>query len=500
MSFTTQIFTFVFMPLSLCLYYLTCLLENVPLFYKIIKKVRAKDMVLIFVSIAFYMWTCFDDVFRLLLYILMVYIAGYLISRVKKKENYFNVYSSKGGETVVHKIYVAVFLLLAFIIIVLFCLVHFKYTNLLITLWNWLFRGTITMNSIAAPLGISFITFSSVSYLVDIYRGSAKAGTLIDCALYLSFFPKVVSGPTVLWKNFQPMIYGRHIDLKKFTDGLNRIMIGFAKKLILADTFGTCISQISVARMDVITAWGSALVYMLQIYYDFSGYSDIAIGLAKVFGFDFENNFNFPYISKSISEFWRRWHVSLGMWFREYVYFPLGGSKKGKKRTLINLAVVFVLTGVWHGAGWTYILWGGINGAVAIIERIVKDKHIYQSIPVFFKWFATMALTLFCWQFFRFSNIDDFLICIRTMFGMFRPESIYYTWQYYFDTQLFVFVILGSFGATALASNRLKSWYSDFSATKIGFVIQEIILLLLFSVAILFMVNSTYHPFIYFQY
>lgn len=181
--------------------------------------------------------------------------------------------------------------------------------------------------SILAPLGLSFITFSAISYLADIYRGNASAGSLIDCALYITFFPKVISGPIVLWKDFQAQIKQRKMSLNLSADGINRIIIGFAKKVLLADTFGACLTNIGTQGIDQLTAFGTLILYMLQIYYDFAGYSDIAIGLAKLFGFEFKENFDFPYRSKSISEFWRRWHISLGSWFRQYVYFPLGGSR-----------------------------------------------------------------------------------------------------------------------------------------------------------------------------
>ena len=175
----------------------------------------------------------------------------------------------------------------------------------------------------------------------------------------------------------------------------------------MADSFGACIAKISNSGIDQITAAGSIVLYMLQIYYDFSGYSDIAIGLSRLFGFEVKDNFNFPYLSKSISEFWRRWHISLGSWFREYVYFPLGGSRAGYHRTLRNLAIVFTLTGIWHGAGWNYVLWGLVNGALVVLERVIQEKRFYQRTPNCVKWFATMVIVMIFWQFFRFSNVSD---------------------------------------------------------------------------------------------
>lgn len=245
------------------------------------------------------------------------------------------------------------------------------------------------MKSLVAPLGISFLTFSAISYIVDIYRGNATSGSLIDCMLFLSFFPKIISGPIILWKDFQAQINNISISFNMNIEGINRIMIGFAKKVILADSFGVCLNLISLTNVDRITAIGGVFLYMLQIYYDFSGYSDIAIGISYLLGFKVKENFNFPYRSISISEFWRRWHISLGTWFREYIYIPLGGSHGSLNKTLRNLAIVFALTGIWHGAGFNYILWGGINAIFAIAERLFRNNTYYIKTPKIIKYVIT---------------------------------------------------------------------------------------------------------------
>lgn len=364
MSFTTQTFLFVFFPIAIICYCVIGVMEKEKHISRFIKKTRMKDIVLIIFSMGFYMWTCFDDLFRFMIYIICIYIAGKMIE--KRRSGKFlllieNCDKSISNQTKQYKkISFALPVLGVSIMSVVFCLVYFKYAYILTDIWNYLFKREIVAQSYMAPLGISFITFSAISYLVDIYRGDEKAGSFIDCALYLSFFPKVVSGPVVLWKDFKNQISTRTWNLDKCVYSLNRIMVGFAKKLILADQFGVFIASVSLYKggMDSITALGTMFAYMLQIYFDFSGYSDIAIGLASLFGFDFKENFNFPYCSKSISEFWRRWHISLGTWFREYVYIPLGGSRCDKIKTMRNQAIVFLLTGIWHGAGWNYLLWG----------------------------------------------------------------------------------------------------------------------------------------------
>lgn len=288
--------------------------------------------------------------------------------------------------------------------------------------------------------------------------------------------------------------------MEGFVSGLNRIALGFAKKLILADQFGVCISKAVASETDMATGWGMAFLYMLQIYYDFSGYSDIAIGIARLLGFELRENFNFPYCSESISEFWRRWHISLGMWFREYIYFPLGGSRRGERRAIWNIAVVFALTGIWHGAGWNYLLWGGMNGVMVIIERMVKNKKFYQKQPYIFKWFITMSVTFFGWQFFRFHTLEEVWEWLKLMFGILQNETIYYSWEYFFDAQIVVLAIIGIIGSILPGGKNIQEYYHRFSNTRIGFMIQEVVVFSLFITAILFMVNSTYSPFIYFRY
>lgn len=500
MNFTTPIFIFVFFPIALASYLAVDLLEQRKIFSSLFIRFRMKDICLIVLSLLFYMWSCFDDIIKLITYIIVVWLAGCWINRSRRL--YIRVFQADkdSKEKIYRRISIAVFMLSGSILILLLCLLHYKFMPLLAELWNYLFRGDLTRESILAPIGVSFITFSAISYLVDIYREDALPGSLLDCMLYLSFFPKVISGPIVLWKDFKPMLRERTVTLDSFVDGINRVMAGFAKKLVLADQFGACVVTVVAGETDMITGWGIALLYMLQIYYDFSGYSDIAIGLARILGFEFRENFNFPYRSVSISEFWRRWHTSLGRWFREYIYFPLGGSRAGKRKELRNVAVVFVMTGVWHGAGWNYIFWGGINGGMVMFEKVVKDKRFYQKQPVILKWFVTMGITFFCWQFFRFSRLNETWEWLKLMFGVLEVETVYYSWKYYFDAQMITLMTIGAVGAILFGSEKVQRLYRKCMGSKAGFFVQEVVLLFCFLTAILFMVNSTYSPFIYFQY
>ena len=506
MGFTTQFFVFVFFPICMVCYLTVQMLEKNKYLKNIIKAVRLSDLILIIFSMGFYMWTCFEDMYRFALYILFVYAAGKMIEKRRSRKFLLVTEDECAGKEDhredVRKISWAFPVLVFAVIFLVFCLVYFKYTYLLTDVWNFLFSRAFEAQSYVAPLGISFITFSAISYIVDIYRGDAKAGDLIDCALYLSFFPKVVSGPVVLWKDFKTQIFKRCYTLDSCVNSLNRIMIGFAKKLILADQFGALLVDIQFYEggMDPRTALGMMFVYMLQIYFDFSGYSDIAIGLAGLFGFELKENFNFPYRSKSVSEFWRRWHISLGTWFREYVYIPLGGSRCSKQKIIRNQAIVFLLTGIWHGAGWNYLLWGGINGFFVIVERLVKDKKIYRRTPGIVKWFFTMVITLIAWQFFRFTNMAEVGICFNSLFAQYDLADLPYTWKYYFDTRMIFLMVTGTVGATAFGAEKLQVWVRKAVNSKIGFLVQEAVIFSLFVIAIMCMVNSTYSPFIYFQY
>ena len=482
MAFTTQLFMFVFLPVFLLFYFITVMLEKTKSIGKFIEKIRIKDICLILFGLFFYASSGFYDVVKLVLLIVFIYCLTHFI------ESYFN----KNKKAVIPFVFTIAALTLN--------LIYFKYMGFISYNVSRIFMDEPVQYSVWAPLGISFITFSAISYVADVYKKKATAGSIIDCALYITFFPKVVSGPIVLWKDFQKQMPVRKHSEKKFVDGFNRVITGIAKKCILADVFGLAISEMTIGNMDRITALSSLLIYMLQIYYDFSGYSDMAIGLSKMLGFDFAENFNFPYRSKSISEFWRRWHISLGSWFREYIYFPLGGSRRGKVRTLFNLGVVFALTGIWHGAGWVYILWGAINGIIVIVEHLIADKKFYKSIPAWIKYIFTMLIVMLLWQFFRCTNLEEVRMVFGAAFGKGVPVSVPYTWQYYLDRRMVTFIIIGILGSTVLGSNKIHENYNRFIHSKYGYLIQEIVLVALFLLGLMFMVSSNYSPFIYFQY
>ncbi len=484
MSFTTEIFFFAFLPACLLAYFASVGLERLGAFGRWLQKIRFSDMITVLVSLVFYSFNCFDNILRLPVYVFLVYLLGCIIEKCRTVKQYEHM---------------RILATVASLTAVIFILAYTKYWGTVTAVWQWLFQFKMPANSIVAPLGISFLTFSAVSYLADISSGKATSGSMLDCLLYLTFFPKIISGPTVLWRDFKPQIAERKRDLDGIATGFTRIMIGFVKKVLIADVLGACLAEIPGTVSDVPTAWIGALVYMLQIYFDFAGYSDMAIGLAKLFGIEMKENFNFPYCSTSVGEFWRRWHISLGTWFREYVYFPLGGSRKGLRKTLRNLGIVFLLTGIWHGNGWTYLIWGGINGAMVILERLMAKKTFYIKTPKVIKWMFTMAVTLLCWQIFRFGSVTDVVAWCKTAFGLVSYQKIN-TWQYYFDAQIWTVIVIGTLSSTVFGLKAVQNGYQRLVSTKAGYATQQLVLVLLFAVAILFMVSSGYSPFIYFQY
>lgn len=334
MGFTEETFLFIFLPVTLLLY----------LGISKLRMPKLNNIILVVFSLLFYAWA---DINTLILFLSLCFIAyffGCIIAASKRNE----INMSKKW-------------LIAAVTLAVGYLSLSKFSAFVVNSINqWMILG-LKFESIAAPIGISFVIFEAISYVVDIYRGLATPGHVLDALVFFSLFPKIVSGPIVLWRDFQPQLANRENTLNDTANGIDRIIIGLAKKAILADTFGFQIQQIQsqtlASGMDRWTMWLMAILYFFQLYYDFSGYSDIAIGLCRVFGFHVSENFNFPYISASVSEFWRRWHISLGRWFREYVYIPLGGNRRGN--VYVNLFVVFLLTGIWHGSNWTFLIWGG---------------------------------------------------------------------------------------------------------------------------------------------
>lgn len=397
-------------------------------------------------------------------------------------------------------------------------LVYFKYFNLLAATWADIMKSEVTLPEIALPIGISFYTFQGMSYVIDVYREEGRLnedGTrksivqknFINLALYISMFPQLIAGPIVRYTDIKDSLDDRKVDASVFSKGIERFIIGLAKKVLLANTLGEVADKIFGGEIEYLgtgVAWVGALCYTLQIFYDFAGYSDMAIGLGKIFGFDFMENFNYPYISKSISEFWRRWHISLSTWFRDYLYIPLGGNRKGN--VYINLLIVFLATGIWHGAAWGYLVWGLWHGIFMLIERALRNKNTRIKIPGIIMWLYTMLVVVFGWVLFKLEDLPAAVEYIGHMLHIGVGPYTDFGVRYYMDNKTIFFMIIAILAAIPWAQvlpRRLACRVSEFTMAEsdsiIG-IIRRILLIVLLLLSMLFIVNSTYNPFIYFRF
>ncbi|WP_195263129.1 MBOAT family protein [Clostridium sp. 1001275B_160808_H3] len=379
-------------------------------------------------------------------------------------------------------------LLLISIVFNIGILIYFKYSNFFIENINLLFNSSIRKINLALPLGISFYTFQTLSYTIDVYKGKVEAErNLIDFGAFVSLFPQLIAGPIVKYSDINKEIKNRSITMSNFELGLEEFIIGLSKKVLIANNIGMLWSEISSKELVNIStplAWIGIISFSFQIYFDFSGYSSMAIGLGKMIGFNFPNNFNFPYISRSITEFWRRWHITLGSWFKEYVYIPLGGNRVKKRRVFFNLLIVWFLTGFWHGAEYTFILWGLYFFVLLYIEKIFLEKVLKKY--VIFSHLYTIFFLIIGWCLFAISDITTLSIYIKKMFAMdFRSDWIYYTRNY------FIVIILCIIFSTPIV---LKIY------SKLNKVIKSIIIVLLFIMSVAYLVDSSYNPFLYFRF
>lgn len=389
MLFSSIVFLFTFLPVILILYYL------VPR--------RLKNAVLLLCSLVFYAWGEPVYIFLMIFSIIFNYISGLDIAR-----NLKNRRAARGS-------------LIFNLIVNLGILGFFKYEGFLLDSLNRVLPVDIPYRELALPIGISFYTFQILSYIIDVYRQNVKAQkNFMDFALYVTMFPQLIAGPIVRYSDIEKQLHSRQESFRKFGDGAMFFIRGLAKKVLLANTIGmvfTEVTSLDPGKMSVLSAWLGCAAYTFQIYFDFSGYSDMAIGLGKMFGFEFLKNFDYPYISRSITEFWRRWHISLSTFFRDYVYIPLGGNRKGPVRTIINLFVVWFLTGMWHGASWNYILWGLYFFVFLVIEKNWLLKK-FQHIPHFVSHIYALVVIYFGWVLFKFEDLAGVGITLKGMLGL----------------------------------------------------------------------------------
>ncbi|GAA0818637.1 MBOAT family O-acyltransferase [Clostridium tertium] len=467
MVFSSSVFIFMFLPLVLFLYYISG------------KKI--KNYILLLASLFFYAWGGMSYLKVLIVSILINYIFGLLVDKTIDKKHLRMLFLILG------------------IILNLALLFYYKYYDFFLENINTIFNMNLELKKIVLPIGISFFTFQGMSYIIDIYRNDAKVNkNIFSVALYISLFPQLVAGPIIKYKAVDEQIRNRKESIDYFSYGINRFIIGLSKKIIISDMIGVISDNIFIyansSGIDIITAWIGAICYTLQIYFDFSGYSDMAIGLGYLFGFNFPENFNYPYISKSITEFWRRWHISLSTWFKEYLYIPLGGNRRGN--VYFNLFVVFLVTGLWHGASWNFVVWGLWHGLFMIIERLIRDKSWYKKIPSFIKIFITLFIVIIGWVLFKAATLEEGLRYLSIMFGLVSFSNITFEFTYFISRKFILLIIIGIIASTPMPKNI----FNRYKRIKAFELIKTILIILLFIVSIIFMVNSTYSPFIYFQF
>lgn len=393
----------------------------------------------------------------------------------------------------------------------LLLLVFFKYANFVVSNINSILDifniKNIYLSHIHLPLGISFITFHSISYLVDIYRKKAIAQKdPIKFALYISLFPQLIAGPIIRYHDIARQLSERFVGSEDFVIGIKRFIMGLGKKMIIANTVGAVADQIFSIQIHYLTcsvSWLGIICYTLQIYFDFSGYSDMAIGLCRMFGFHILENFNYPYISLSIREFWQRWHISLSNWFRDYLYIPLGGNRCFWKRNYFNLITVFFLCGLWHGASWSFVVWGLYHGIFLVIER-TKFAEWLKRIPVFLQHVYALLVVMIGWVFFRADTLGYATSYLAAMFGFGQGTGLEYHLNMYLNSLVGIAMALGVLGAmpVAIALKNLCFRYKIFQKGIIfdGQIIEFVSLTVVFFVCILQVAIGTYNPFIYFRF
>lgn len=464
MVFSSTIFLFLFLPLVLLIYY------N-PWF----KTINIRNKILLLVSLIFY---AVGEPRFIVLLLLSVIIGWYAALQIEKSKS-----------TSLRK-----WLLIAAVSIHILVLFIFKYLVFTITQLNSFFGSHIQVGSIILPLGISFFTFQILSYLFDVYNKKVHAQkSLLNLALYISMFPQLVAGPIVRYDLIEQQILNRRESIDQVTEGMLQFIYGLAKKVIIADYIAQVADNIFNAGLaiSVGSAWLGAIAYTLQIYFDFSGYSDMAIGLGKIFGFRFAENFNYPYISRSITEFWRRWHISLGSWFRDYVYIPLGGNRVSVSRWILNLLIVWSLTGIWHGANYTFWLWGMMYFILLIFEHYIDVKK-YLGV---FSHVYTLFWVILGWVLFRSESLSSAVNYMGMMFGHGSnglTDNIFY--YYLYNSR--IILLLG-----ILLSTPIYRLVCDKFFSRKNFLwIEPFIAILIFLVILVLVIGSSYHPFIYFNF
>ena len=466
MVFSSTIFLCVYLPLVLLGYYIC--------------PKKGKNLFLLIVSLIFYAWGEPKYVFLMIFSILVNYVFGLLMDKHRENKKRLKL------------------LLVISVIIDLGLLSVFKYTDFIITNINSVFGEGFDLLNIALPIGISFYTFQAMSYTIDVYRDDVRVQrNLIDFGMYITMFPQLIAGPIVRYSDVQDQLAERNVTTADFSEGIMRFVVGLGKKVLLANQMGAVWTQIYALGGDIsaLMAWTGAAAYTFQIYFDFSGYSDMAIGLGRMFGFKFPENFRYPYESVSITDFWRRWHITLSTWFKEYLYIPLGGNRRGLARQALNLLIVWTLTGFWHGAGWNFVMWGLYYFAILFIEKLFLLKAL-DKLPRLFRHAYALLLIVIGWVIFASDDVSVMLPYLGSMFGANGALGGMDVYTLLTRAALMVICCVAS---TELP-RRLFVTAAGKMNEKAAFPVKSVLTLALLALSVVFLIGDSYNPFLYFRF
>ena len=463
MVFASITFLYYFLPIFLIVYFI------VPKKYK--------NIVLLIFSFIFYFYGEPKYILLMLLEVLFAYFMTLSLEKNKSKS-----------------------LLTVMISFHLILLCIFKYFNFIIDNVNTIFSSNITLLNIVLPIGISFYTFQIISYEVDVYKGKIKASkNLLEFMTYVFLFPQLIAGPIVRYENINKELKSRKVTFEDFSNGVNRFIIGLFKKVVIANNIGElCNTLVGSDEVSVLLYWILGISYMLQIYFDFSGYSDIAIGIGNMIGFKFPENFNYPYIADSVTNFWRRWHMTLSSWFRDYVYIPLGGNRVSTLKHIRNIFIVWILTGLWHGASWNFIIWGLYFGIILIIEKYFLNK-VLEKLPKIIRIIYTLFIVMISFIIFSSDNLSSAFTIIKGLFS-FNSLSLYNSFILYYIRSYLVILIIGIILSTSLIKNVIFKLRNKKFLNNIINIIEVIVIFIILLIVTSMLIDSSYNPFLYFRF
>ncbi|WP_294152845.1 MBOAT family O-acyltransferase [uncultured Clostridium sp.] len=466
MIFSSLLFMYIFLPIVLGIYYFS------P------KKLR--NFVLLMISLVFYGWGEPIYIFLMIISIIVGFTGARLIDKYRDNKDFSTC------------IFITV------LVLNIGALFFFKYYGFLIEIINSVFNSNLRIRTLPLPLGISFYTFQIISYVVDVYKRDTKVQkNIINFGAYVSMFPQLVAGPIVQYTTIEKQLNSREENLNQFGEGVERFVLGLGKKVIIANNVGAVwntVKPLVSSDISVLTSWIGIIAFTLQIYFDFSGYSDMAIGLGKMFGFDFMENFKYPYISKSVTEFWRRWHISLGSWFRDYIYIPLGGNRCSKIANVRNIFVVWFVTGLWHGASWNFIVWGLFFGVIIFIEKMGLLK-VLDKLPSFLCNIYTMFFVVISWVFFDTYTLKDSMVYIGNMFGLNNNIAYDNMACYLLDTNKVFFIT-----AIVCSTPLIKYLIEYLKKSLVGKIVLIVFYIGIIIISTSLLVGESYNPFLYFRF